>query len=59
MTNEDVLRFLNEAKEHFGEGARFFVKENVSDELVYVDEEDNCIFRTDEMLSELFLKAGF
>lgn len=54
MTDEDVLRFLNEAKEHFGEGARCFVKENVSDELVYVDEEDNCIFRTDEMLSELF-----
>lgn len=59
MTDEDILRFLEDAKNNFSDGAKIFLKENVSDDLLYIDEEDNCIFRTDEMLVEMFEKAGF
>lgn len=59
MTDADILRFLEGAKQNLREGGRIYLKENVSDDLVYVDEDDNCIFRTDEMLQELFWKSGF
>ena len=59
MTDCDILKFLEEAKRNLSPGGRIFLKENVSDDLLYIDEEDNCIFRTDEMLVELFGKAGF
>eukprot|EP01135_Chromosphaera_perkinsii_P004660 Nk52_evm9s293 gene=Nk52_evmTU9s293 len=58
LTDDDLVSFFRRCKEGLAENGIICVKENLTKEGFLVDKEDSSVTRSDELLKDLFERAG-